>query len=57
LPQLMVRSTAGRTHPVEGPDLPNLSGTGIALRRRADGGYTVSTGDYVEHYVGPRSFR
>ncbi|NIR34875.1 MAG: FAD-dependent oxidoreductase, partial [Actinobacteria bacterium] len=52
-----MRSTAGRTHPVEGPDLPNLSGTGIALRRRADGGYTVSTGDYVEHYVGPRSFR
>ena len=57
LPQLAVRSTAARTH--SAPDvLPlNMSVPGLATRRRADGGYTVSTGDVAEHFVGPPSFR
>ena len=57
LPQLVVRSTVARTGPAPDHGLPNVSAPGLTLRRRADGGYSVSTGDFVEHYVGPRSFR
>ena len=57
LPQLTVRSTVGRTNPVEGPEMPAVYSQQLCIRRRADGGYTVANGDLVEHYVGPRSFR
>ena len=57
LPQLVVRSTVARTHPEPERALPNVSSPGLAVRRRADGGYTVSTGDWAEHYVSPASFR
>ena len=57
LPQLIVRSTAARTHPDSDRDMPNVSSPGLAVRCRADGGYTVSTGDLAEHYVAPRSFK
>ena len=57
LPQLVVRSTAGRTHPAPDHGLANVSAPGFTVRRRADGGYTIATGDLMEHYVGPRSFR
>ncbi|MDJ0971986.1 MAG: FAD-binding oxidoreductase [Kiloniellales bacterium] len=58
LPQLAVRSTAARTEaapsaPYEG----NISTSGLAIRRRTDGGYTVATGDLAEHYLSPASFR
>ncbi|MDE0417408.1 MAG: FAD-binding oxidoreductase [bacterium] len=57
LAQLVVRSTAARTHPSDDILPLNMSVPGLATRRRADGGYTVSTGDVAEHYVGPPSFR
>jgi len=57
LPQLMVRSTVGRTHPVEPRALPNVSAPGLSIRARADRGYTVTTGDIVEHFIVPRSFK
>ena len=57
LPQLMVRSTAGRTHAVAGPKIPNASMSGFGIRSREDGGYTVATGDLAEHYVSASSFR
>ena len=57
LPQLMVRSTAGRTHAVAGPRIPNVSMAGFGIRSREDGGYTVATGDLAEHYVSPSSFK
>jgi len=61
LPQLTVRSTVARTVPVPGPapEMPsaNVSAPGLGLRRRADGGYTVATGDVAEHYLAPASFR
>ena len=57
LPQLVVRSTAARTGPAPEVFASNLSMPGLALRRRADGGYTVSTGDIAEHYLSPASFK
>ena len=57
LPQLVVRSTVGRTHPAPDRGLANISAPGLAMRRRADGGYTVTTGDVAEHYVCARSFK
>ncbi len=57
LPQLMVRSTAGRTHARPGQEIPNISTPGFTIRRREDGGYTVATGDLAEHYLSPKSFK
>jgi glycine/D-amino acid oxidase-like deaminating enzyme len=57
LPQLAVRSTVARTEPA--PDVygPNISTPGLTLRRRDDGGYSVSSGDLAEHYLSRKSFR
>ena len=57
LPQLAVRSTVMRTEPA--PDIvgPNISTPGLALRRREDGGYTVTSGDLAEHFISPKSFK
>ena len=57
LPQLVVRATVARTRPEPERALPNVSSPGLSVRRRTDGGYTVSTGDWAEHYVSPASFR
>ena len=58
LPQLIVRSTAGRTNiATKGPEIPNVSMSGLSIRRRDDGGYSIATGDIAEHYVSPRSFK
>jgi glycine/D-amino acid oxidase-like deaminating enzyme len=57
LPQLAVRSTAARTEPAPASYSNNISSPGLALRRRADGGYTVATGDLAEHYLSAASFR
>ena len=57
LAQLVVRSTVARTFPADDVLPLNMSVPGLSTRRRADGGYTVSTGDVAEHYVGPPSLR
>ena len=57
LPQLVVRSTAGRTGPAPDRGVANVAAPGFTVRRREDGGYTVSTGDVAEHYVCARSFK
>ncbi|MDH3668366.1 MAG: FAD-binding oxidoreductase [Paracoccaceae bacterium] len=57
LPQLTVRSTAARTEPAPHAYDMNISQPGLSLRRRADGGYTLATGDVNEHYLSPNSFR
>ena len=57
LPQLMVRSTVARTHRVAERLVPNVSLPGMALRRRIDGGYTVTSADLAEHFISPRSFK
>ncbi|MGE3247972.1 MAG: NAD(P)/FAD-dependent oxidoreductase [Beijerinckiaceae bacterium] len=56
-PQLTARGSVFRTAPA-----PNiLDGAAwardVALRRRADGGYTVAHGHAVEHFLTPQSFR
>ncbi len=57
LPQLAIRSTVARTEP--GPEhySANFRIPGFALRRRNDGGYTVTSGDLVEHFLSPKSFK
>lgn len=57
LPQLTVRSTVARTGPAPDRYGPNVSAPGLSIRRRADGGYTLATGDVAEHYLSPASFR
>lgn len=56
LPQLSVRATVART--AEAPEWwTGAAGVGdLYLRRRADGGYTV-TSELVEHLLGPGSLR
>ena len=57
LPQLLVRSTAARTEAAPELFSANISQPGLSMRRRADGGYTLATGDLAEHYLSPASFR
>ncbi len=57
LPQLAVRSTAARTEAAPDVVVPNVMSPGLSIRRRTDGGYTLSTGDLAEHYLSPASFR
>ncbi len=57
LPQLAVRSTVARTEKAPDDVAPCFWSPGLAMRRRADGGYTVTTGDVAEHYLSPASFR
>ncbi len=57
LPQLVVRSTVARTNPAPPEHSPNVSLPGMALRRREDGGYSITSADMAEHFVSPRSFK
>ncbi len=57
LPQLAVRSTVARTEAAPELFAGNVAGPGLCIRRRADGGYSVATGDLVEHYLSPGSFK
>lgn len=57
LPQLSVRATVART--ARAPEIYSggASVAEIAIRRRADGGYTVASSNTNEHFVGADSFR
>ncbi|MEP2029542.1 MAG: FAD-binding oxidoreductase [Paracoccaceae bacterium] len=57
LPQLKVLNTVMRTSPVKvGPDIA-FGSKGFALRKRADGGYTIATSDQNTVDLVPDSFR
>lgn len=56
LPQLKVLSTAMRTTPVDGPETALWTGR-FAIRKRADGGYTVAQGSQNTVDIVPDSFR
>ena len=57
LPQLAVRSTVARTEAAPAAYETNIATPGLDIRRRADGGYTVATGDLAEHYLSLASFK
>ncbi|TNF65083.1 MAG: FAD-binding oxidoreductase [Rhodobacteraceae bacterium] len=57
LPQLKVLNTVMRTTPVEGGPEASAWAQGFALRRRADGGYTVASGTENMVDLVPDSFR
>jgi glycine/D-amino acid oxidase-like deaminating enzyme len=56
LPQLKVLASVLRTGPVDGGPSTAAWGPGLSLRKRLDGGYTVSHGSVVADVV-PDSFR
>jgi glycine/D-amino acid oxidase-like deaminating enzyme len=57
LPQLSVRATVAATEPL--PEFWPGAATDrhLALRRRADGGYTLAPGHFHEFFIGPDAFR
>lgn len=57
LPQLAVRSTVARTEPVPEFVSNNVLTPGLSIRRRADGGYTITSGELAEHFLSPKSFK
>ncbi|MFC3612350.1 NAD(P)/FAD-dependent oxidoreductase [Lutimaribacter marinistellae] len=57
LPQLKVLNTVMRTSPVEDGPAPALWSGGFAIRKRADGGYTVASGTENMVDLVPDSFR
>lgn len=57
LPQLAVRSTVMRTGPAPDVIAPNVAGPGFAIRRREDGGYSITSSDMAEHFLSPKSFQ
>lgn len=57
LPQLRVLNSVLRTSPVSGGPEPAIHGDGFALRKRADGGYTVAAGTETTVDIVPDCFR
>ena len=57
LPQLRLRGTVARTAPAETVCDGAVIGSGLALRRRQDGGYTVADGAILDHAITPSTFR
>ena len=62
LPQLAVRCTVARTETQEElfpkqKATPNIKTPGFSIRRRADGGYTLATGSYAEHFLSLKSLK
>jgi glycine/D-amino acid oxidase-like deaminating enzyme len=57
LPQLSVLSSVMATPPMPDIHAGAAADSGFALRRRADGGYTLAPGSAHTAYVGPDAFR
>ncbi len=57
LPQLRVKNTVLRTEPLAGGPEPTISAEDFAVRKRADGGYTVAAWDRNIVDIVPDSFR
>ncbi len=56
-PQLLVKGTVARTNPCTDGFLGGACSNKFSFRRRQDGGYTLSLGDYLDHYLCADSFR
>ena len=57
VPQLKVKGTVARTAPARKILDGEAYSPSAAIRRRADGGYTVAHGTALEHFIAPSSFR
>ncbi|MGB3315387.1 MAG: FAD-binding oxidoreductase [Albidovulum sp.] len=57
LPQLSVRATVTATEPLPEVWSGAVADSHFAIRRRADGGYTLTPGDFHEFFIGPDAFR
>jgi glycine/D-amino acid oxidase-like deaminating enzyme len=57
IPQLTVRSTVAQTTPCTDVYTGNAVDAELAIRRRQDGGYTLSLSDRQTHYIGTDSWR
>ena len=57
LPQLKVKNSVLRTKPLEGGPGPAIWSNGFAVRKRADGGYTIASGHENVVDIVPNSFR
>lgn len=57
IPQLAVRSTAGRTTEVDNVFNGNAVDGRVAFRRRRDGGYTIAQEVRSDLFIGPDAFR
>ncbi len=56
-PQLLVKGTVARTSSTSAGYSGGAGSHKYAFRRREDGGYTLSLGNYLDHYVSADSFR
>jgi glycine/D-amino acid oxidase-like deaminating enzyme len=57
VPQLGVKGTVARTGPAPAITQGAAFSSGVAIRRRQDGGYTVAHGSALEHALVPSTFR
>jgi len=57
IPQLSVRATVAATAPLPEFYSGAASDSSFAMRRRADGGYTLAPGHFHEFFIGPDAFR
>jgi glycine/D-amino acid oxidase-like deaminating enzyme len=57
LPQLSVRATVAATEPMGSVFDGALTDDAFAIRRRADGGYTLAPGGFHEFMIGPDALR
>ena len=57
LPQLSVRATVAATEPLPVVHMGGVVDKDLAFRPRADGGYSLASGRFIELFVGPDAFR
>ncbi|MEM7060830.1 MAG: FAD-binding oxidoreductase [Pseudomonadota bacterium] len=57
IPQLAVQGSVARTAPMEEFFSGNAADSGLAIRRRRDGGYSLAAGGRMPFYIGPDAFR
>jgi len=57
IPQLAVRGTVMRTAPMDDVGQATSIDEGLSFRRRSDGGYTISSRNEADFFVGPDAFR
>ncbi len=57
MPQLSVRATVAATRPLPEIFAGAAADNHFAIRRRADGGYTLAPGHFHELFIGPDAFR